>query len=125
MTSPARSTVTQAELAGVNGRGLGPDQPIIDADNLDTDLATDANVSALYTADQIKFFSATGVDGDPGPADMTVTGMEAEDVLLAVLDGNAEAQSLTPFAVDAGKLVVTGADLSGFTWLVIYIDVDA
>lgn len=134
MTSPARSALTQAELAGINGRGLGEQtgsgkQPLIDSTNLDADILDSAGVQATILqfalASKLKFVTVVGVDGDPGPTDLTVTGLESGDVLLAVLDGGNVAQALSHFEVNPGKLRVSTLDMGAFEYVVVFVDVNA
>lgn len=89
MTSPARSTKTEGELAGVFGKGLGDAQTDIAASELDADLGTDAELAVHAAADlSTSVHGALKVSlaaGTAAATDVPVTGMVAADTLVSVL----------------------------------------
>lgn len=73
-------------------------------------------------AEDLKFVSITGVDGDPGPTTSTVPGIAVGDTILAVLDNGNVSYDLDYFTITAPNTVVwRGLDLNNFDTLFVFL----
>jgi len=114
MTSPARSSVTQTTLAGVAGRGLGDAQAVIDEANLDTDITaipTHAAADLSTTVHGLPKVSVVAGENETVTHQITVTGMAADDTVIAVLTLTSAA-SIATLAAHAGTLTAAAGKIT-------------